>query len=99
ESEGHDHARDHRAYRNLLNTGCDAARGGWECARRDARAVSGVAGRVAVCFESLNFRETSPVSFFTREPRRYERTHDLEREFNSSHARAETQHIAIVVFA
>ena len=47
----------------------------------------------------MNFCETSTVSFFAREPRRYERAHDLEREFSSSDTRAETQYIAIVVFA
>jgi len=47
----------------------------------------------------LNFRETAAVSFLTREPRRYERAHYLERELNSNHTRPKTQHIAIVVFA
>jgi hypothetical protein len=47
----------------------------------------------------LNFGETAAMSFFTREPRRYKSAHDLQCEFNAGHARAETQHVAIVVFA
>jgi len=47
----------------------------------------------------LNFREAAAMPFFARESRRYKRAHDIERELNSSDTRAETQHIAIVVFA
>jgi hypothetical protein len=47
----------------------------------------------------VNLCETPDVSFFTCEPRCYKRTHDLEGELNSNHAGAETQHIAVVMFA
>jgi hypothetical protein len=47
----------------------------------------------------LNFGETAAVSFFAREPRRHKRADNIERQLNSNHARAQTQHIAIVVFA
>jgi len=47
----------------------------------------------------LNFGKSTPVSFFARKPGRNERANDLERELNSNHTRAQTQHIAIVVFA
>ena len=39
------------------------------------------------------------MSFFAREPRRHKRPDDVERELNPNHARADTQHVAIVVFA
>jgi len=39
------------------------------------------------------------VSFFTTEPCRDKRAHDVERELNSNDARAENQHVAVVVFA
>jgi len=47
----------------------------------------------------LNFSEAAAVSFLTRKPRREERPHNVERQLNSNHTRAETQHIAIVMFA
>jgi hypothetical protein len=47
----------------------------------------------------LNFGQTTTVSFLTREPRRHERAQDVERQLNSDYTRAETQYIAIVVFA
>jgi len=47
----------------------------------------------------LNFCETATVSFFAREPRRDKRADDLECEFDSDHARAQAQHVAIVVFS
>ena len=44
-------------------------------------------------------REAAPVAFFAGELRRDKRANDLERELNSNHARSQTQHIAIVMFA
>jgi hypothetical protein len=39
------------------------------------------------------------VSFFTTEPRGDKCAHDVERKLNSNDARAENQHVAVVVFA
>ena len=39
------------------------------------------------------------MTFLTRKPRRYKSTHDFERELDSRNARADTQYVAIVVFA
>jgi len=39
------------------------------------------------------------MPLFTRKSRRHKRTHDIERQFNAGHARAETEHVAIVMFA
>jgi hypothetical protein len=47
----------------------------------------------------VNLCETANVSFFTREPRRYKRAHDLERELNSNYTCAQAQYVAIVMFA
>jgi hypothetical protein len=47
----------------------------------------------------LNLGDAATVSFFASEPRCDKRTHDIERELDSNHTRAETQHIAIVMFA
>ena len=47
----------------------------------------------------MNLCESSPVSFFTRKPRANKGADDIEREFDSNHTSAETEHIAVVVFA
>jgi hypothetical protein len=47
----------------------------------------------------VNFCETAAVSFFTREARGDKRADDVEREFDANYARAENQHVAVVVFA
>jgi len=47
----------------------------------------------------LNFGETTAVSFLARELRPHKRPHNIERQLNSNHTRAETQHVAIVMFA
>jgi hypothetical protein len=39
------------------------------------------------------------MTLFTRKLRGHERTHDVEREFGTDDTRAETEHVAIVVFA
>jgi len=39
------------------------------------------------------------VSFLAGEPCRYKGADDLERELNANHTRAETKHIAVVMFA
>jgi hypothetical protein len=39
------------------------------------------------------------VPFFTRKPRGDKCADDIEREFDSDHTRAQTEHVAVVVFA
>ena len=45
------------------------------------------------------FFKPSPVSLFTCKSRRDKGTDDIEREFNSNNPSAQTEHVAIVVFA
>jgi len=47
----------------------------------------------------VNFGEAAAVSFLARESRRHKRAHDVERQLNSNHTRAQTQHVTIVMFA
>jgi hypothetical protein len=39
------------------------------------------------------------VSFFTRKARANKGADDIQREFNSDNTRAETEHVAVIVFA
>lgn len=50
-------------------------------------------------FHRRDFRETPSMAFLTREAGGYKSTHDFHRQLNARDTRAETQHVAIVMFA
>jgi hypothetical protein len=47
----------------------------------------------------VNFRETATVSFFAGKSRRDKGANDVERKLNANDTRAETEYVAVVVFA
>ncbi len=72
---------------------------------RDPRADHSVIGRRSsvragrFLLHLSNLRQSTFVSLFAGKTRCDKGTHNLQRQFNSRHARAQTEHVAVVVFA
>ena len=47
----------------------------------------------------MNFGDPAAMTFFACEPGGDKRPYDIESEFDADDARAETEHVAVVVFA